>query len=436
MAEKTLFQLVGAATTELIAPLLARPDSYRKMRLDPTIALARELSMAAIVGAKWSYESDDDVYDERLKFIQKQCDEWRYDYVSAAMMGDIDFGWAPFEIVYDIIENKSLQIGGAKIGLVKVKPLLWDITKILIDEKTGAFIGFKQGEIVIPIENSLLCSFRAEGTQWYGRPLLENCRETYNQFRDANTSASRYDRKMSGSSFVIYYPYGTTSVEGEKIDNFEIAKKLLVALENANGICIPSAVSTFVDMMNEQNPNSMEPQWKVDTIDGGMPKQYSFTNRLEYLDKLKVRGLIFPERALTEGKFGTKADAGEHGDLATLYMDIKHYYITKQFNNGPVRWLMELNFGSETVGTIRVRNSPLVNSEKSFMQTLYQAIVSSAQGAEEFGTIDTDAMKDELGIPKRTQVALMDNDPGMNPDDITKKKESENVNEEIDGNDG
>ena len=401
--ELTGYQLIAAVQTELTNPLPATIDTYRRMRKDPTIALARALAMAPVQVGEWSIEADDSIDDEQVKFILTQAKRWRQTYIDHAMMGSIDFGWAPFEIVYEVIEGAFV--------ILKLKPLLHDITKILVDEKTGEFIGFKQGDLVLPREVCLLTSFRVEGTQWYGQSLMENARVTYNQWVEANVGAARYDKKVSGSNFIVYYPYGKSRVGSKEIDNIELAKTVLAALESSSGIAMPAALGQFVDKVAQQR----QPDWKVELLSDGVPKQYSFISRLQYLDTLKVRALIIPERAITEGKFGTKAEAGVHQDIALTYMDLQHRYLTDIFNRDVVNTLTMQNFGM--VDTIRLVAAPIVNAQIAFLQQIYASIISSQTlSAEEFGTIDTDAVKDQLGIPKSAQVTGVPL-PGMNPDE-------------------
>lgn len=393
MPEVTLFQLLAQPQTKLTTALPKSYKTYRDMRKQPTLAINREFAMAPVIAGEWSYEGDDDTPEEWIKFIQKQCDKQRRTYVANALRGCIDFGWAPFEVVYEPVEGK--------IVIAKVKPLLQDITSILVDTTTGAFVGFEQFEKSIPLEICLLVTFGLEGTQWYGNSLLENARVTYNEWMEANAGAARYDRKMAGTNFVVYYPYGTTLFNGTETDNFEIAKSIISALESSGSIAIPSVIANFVDKLH-----AAEPAWKVDYVGDGNPRQYSFVARLEYLDKLMSRSMIVPERAVLEASSGTRADASSHQDLASAFWDIQHELITDTFNKGPVNTLLALNFGPNAIDKVRAKASPILNATKAFMQDLYKSVLTSQSGIEEFVTIDTDAMKDELGIPKRTQIAL------------------------------
>ena len=116
---------------ELTNPLPKSYATYRTMRTDPTIALARALIAAPVVAAEWGFEADDDAPEDAVKLIQDIYEPARRGIISAAMYGGMDFGWQGLEQVFG---NQD----GATI-VAKFKPLLQDITTILVDDKTGEF---------------------------------------------------------------------------------------------------------------------------------------------------------------------------------------------------------------------------------------------------------------------------------------------------------
>ena len=179
-------------------------DTYRTMRNDPTIALARALVVAPVVAGEWRVEADDEVDDERIKFVQDQFLGIREPFLETALFAGVDFGWQGFEKVY--------AVKNGQIVLKKIKPLYHNITTILVDAKTGVFAGFTQPTGTLPVGNSLLIPFRVEGTKWHGTSLLENIRATFTQCTDANASAARYDKRLAGVQPIVKYPLGDTFI--------------------------------------------------------------------------------------------------------------------------------------------------------------------------------------------------------------------------------
>jgi hypothetical protein len=88
---------------------------------------------------------------------------------------------------------------------VRFKPLLPDITEILIDDH-GGLAGLRQKDVELTGTSAMLVSFGGEGSNLYGEPLLENVREAWNEWRKANEVAARYDRKIAGAYLLLHYP--------------------------------------------------------------------------------------------------------------------------------------------------------------------------------------------------------------------------------------
>jgi hypothetical protein len=381
------------------SPLPDSYETYERMRKHPTIALARALSIAPILAAEWSVEADDDVGNEAVQFVQDQFLPRRDDLLETSLLGGCDFGFSPFEKVF------AEQDG--RVVVRKLKPLLQKQTKILLDEDTGAFCGFQQGDVVVPLENSLLINYRVEGTHHYGEPLLENVRETWNKWRKADAGAERYDEKVAGAHWFLVYPEGeSTNEHGQEVDNATIAQQALRALESSGSIAMPVNVKAWSDAVRSGIPSNDAMAWKLELLADNGARQPTFINRLDYLDKLLVRGLLLPERAVLEGIYGTKAEAETHVDLALTNADLLHRRTTRLVNWHAVDQVLAINFGDRMRGKVRLVPGPIVDARLAFLKQLYLAVLTNPQGfLEEFGMLDLDALKDSLGVPKAKEVA-------------------------------
>lgn len=383
------------ATNELTNPLPKSYDTYRAIRKDPTVALARALIVAPAVAAEWAVESDEDVDDERVEFIRDQLFRHRETIVESAMsFGHVDYGWCGYEKVF--------AVEGGRIVLKKVKQLLHDLTEIVV-KPNGDFNGFVQTtqigtEVFVPVERALNMPFRVEGTNWYGSGLLENVRPIYNRWTEADAGAQRYDKKIAGSHWVVKYPIGMSIYNGTETDNAEIAKNILNTLESSGSVSIP--LTKQVNDFNGENPD-----WEIELKSDSDARQHSFVERLSYLDKKKVRALLVPERAITEGQFGTKAEAGEHADMSLLNVDLQHRRIVSLLNRNVVDQLLALNWGEDARGTVRLVASSLDSDAEAFLRDIYKVVLANPTGfIEELERLDLDAVKDSLGVPKVAQV--------------------------------
>jgi len=401
--EKSKAQITSSFGRELTSPLLASYKTYRTIRKHPTISLARALVAASIMAGSWTVEQDDDVEeefgDEIKDFIRDQFEPVRELIIENAIKhGKIDFGWQPFETVFGLTEE-------GLIGIEKIKPLLQDITTILTDIETGAFEGYLQSgngrRVVLEARYVLHIAFGIEGTQWYGTSLLENARESLNQWREANAGAERYDAKVAGATWIVHFPIGSNNVDGVLTDNAVIADTMLSALESSGSLTVPNAVAAHVKEMSNDNP-----MWKIELIEDKGGRQPTFVDRLKYLDALLVRSLEMPERAILEGQFGTKAEAGTHGDIVIMNVTQWDQHIANEVNSQPVNEVLEQNFGKRMRDKVYIVPSPLVDAQLAFLREIYTLFLTNqALALDEFPTIDTNAIKDHLGVPKSEETA-------------------------------
>jgi len=373
-------------------PLPKSYDTYRTMAKDPTIAMVSELSAAPIVSGEWSIETEDDATDEMKDVIETCVTHLREPFVDTCVKGGGKFGWQGFEKVFELRDGKVI--------VRKLKPLLHDITSILVDARTGAFAGYQQHDVVLPLEYSLHVGFRVEGTQWHGNSLLENARETFNQWQKANDGAERYDGKVAGSHFVVYFPPGKSKgADGVEAPNYTIAGNILDALESSGSISVPRVVGKWIKDLENVDPDKLG--WKIEILEDKGGRQPTFIDRLKYLDTQKARALITPERVAMEGEFGTKAEAGVHQQLWIMYLDLVHRHIVRHINWYLVDQLLVLNWGEKARSLVHVKAAPTTDAQILYLQQLYSEIIKTPAGfGEEWQKIDSGAVRDTLGVPE------------------------------------
>ena len=385
----------GDAGKMLVNPMPASYDTYRDMEKDPTLALALNLAIAPITAAEWAIEVKDDAPKDAEQFIEDQFFPIREPFIDAALRGCYTLGWSPFEKIFEAVDGR--------IELKKLKPLLQDITEINILEKTGAFAGFKQGKTDLPLENALLANYGVKGTQWYGQGLLENARTTWNQWRDANEGAARYDRKLAGSHFVLYYENGQSMCDGSMKDNSEIAGMILKAMESSGSVAIPVTILGFKGLDNLDSNNGSQ-SWKLEILEDAGGRQPTFIERLAYLDKRLVRAILLPERSVLEGQYGTKAEAAEHINLAFIQAELVHRHVTRILNWHAVDQLLALNYGEKYRGTVSLVAMPIVDAKLVTLKEIYLAFLGNPAGfMEESLRIDMAGIADAIGVPRLSE---------------------------------
>jgi len=381
------------------------------MRKDPTIALTRAISAAPVISAEWAVEGTNEEY---VEFIEEQLLPIRFELVSTAIYDRIDFGWAAFEQVYEILDRED---DDKLYGIEKVKSLLNDNTWALYNDK-GDFAGFENkdlylaGDVVIDAAHSLFVNLEDENVGMYAEPLLANCYEAWRNGIVVNEAAANYDKKISGEHWIIHYPVGTTpcTLEGVNVgadgraSNDEIAAFLLKNLEASGSIAIPVYVNQMIASLDSEEGVT---GWKIELL-GSSGQQSSFVDRSRYLDTLKVRALLTPERAILEGTHGTKAESEAQIGEALAIKEIQHTAITRQVNKQVVNELLMLNYGE--VGDTKLVALPLHDAQKAFYQELFMKLIDNPElGPELLDGVQFDAIRDALDVPV-DKVALEERD--------------------------
>ena len=363
----------------------------RQMRRHPTVKLVRTLSIASMAGAKWSVSTTDKAPEGAKESISELL-SLQTNIMSTALRGLFDFGWQPYEKVW------AFDIPTGKIKLRKLKPLLQDQTEIVIDSTNGAFVGFKQFQQFLSIPNCLLINQDVEGTYHYGEGTMPSIEMAFNRWLVTDDSNVRYDKKISGAHWVIHYPPGTSLVSGEQVDNYDLAIRLLAALEGSGSFVVPSTVQSFVTDLNSA---SNDGAWKIELM-GSPGAQGEFQARLAYLDALIVRAAEFPERSILEGQYGTKAEAETHADFAVARMDFRNKQIVDTVNWHLVNQMMRMNYGEEFEDTVHIEVAPIADDTKNMLKTVYSGVLSNpATSGNEFATLDIQAIRDQLKLPTR-----------------------------------
>lgn len=400
-------QVVGIFRTgnrkqKLERSLTSNYQTYRTMRKDPTLALARALSIAPILASEWTVHAEDDAPQEAQDLIGDVFLPMRGHIMQTALYGGIDFGWQGYEKIFAPTD----QYGTRKITLSKLKPLLQDYAVPLVNGETGTFVGYelKQQPDPLSVEYAFHVAFRVEGTDWRGQSLMENALGVYNQWVDCNDGAVRYDQKVAGAHFVVYYPVGSTEIEGEVRDNYDIAVDILDSLESSGSIVVPNEYTDIVDRLNDTQSDLAKRAWSIEVLEDKVGRQPTFIDRLRYLDVQKVRALLMPERVGLEGEFGTKAEAGEHKDLWLTLLELNDRHVTDMVNWHCVDQLLDLNWGPAMRGMVWLEAAPLTDVNRVFLQDLYKGIMANGLlGPIEFEQIDTIPIRDALGVASMSE---------------------------------
>jgi hypothetical protein len=372
------------------------PDSWYKtlieLRKHPTIKIARFMAVAPAVISKWTTEgkADDEIHDHLIKHVIPH----QTSIVSDAMLGMMDWGWAAFERV--LTDDQIFHA---------LKPMMHILTTLLVDIDNGNLIGFMQEETQYKEEvelyepDAVIFTQNVEGQEWYGHSDMESAQIGYDSWKAADTVAKKYDEKTAGAHWVVKYPLGKSLHNGQDKDNGEIARDILNSLTSNGNIAIPQDVQRWLDIQT-QGGGGGQPQWSIELMESTASTSTSLDTRLRYCDIMMLRGFCMPERMLTEGRHGTKAEAETHADVAMTYIEMKRDHVLDRMNKTVVKEEITTHFGPEFADSVKLIPEPLNADQRQYLREVYSSILASPEGfMAQLDDIDIDALRDQAGVP-------------------------------------
>lgn len=414
--EKTKGQTGGMVGSSMFGGLLGTRSRgtyriYRRMRRNPTIALGRIAATAPIRAAPWAVGAKDDAPEGAREFIHDQFDA-RWSQLMKDVLFALDYGWSPFEKVFDFDTDGRLVYR-------KLKPLLVDHTDIQIDKDTGAFAGLKQGKIILGPEKCFLFSNEAEAGELHGRSRHENCRFAWDKWKDTATQAGKYGAKVAGIIPIIEYPGGVSEdAAGAEVSNFELAQRVLDKLGSGHGIAMPNALAAYAEELFRRgiDPKQMR-AWVIEFLEPKAAHGADFILMLRYWDTLCLRGWIVPERSAIEGQEGTKAEAETHGDLGVSLAELVFLDILRHYNWYLIDPLLVLNWGEKARGSVYLTTPGLSDEDRAFWRKMFADTLKNPQNIDLLlKWIDIDAALDHAKLPK-AQETIGDTKLGRDEDE-------------------
>lgn len=374
--------------------------TYREMRSNPTIALARVVATLPIRTLAWTLEADEGVPEERVVWLQDELDRL-WPRLVLDLCRAQDFGFSAFEKVW--------RPQGSLLTLHKVKYLWPEKTQVLVSRENGSFAGLRQGEVVLPPEKCLVYSYDREGDEFYGRSRLENAREhAYAPWVDAAKKLRIYVRRAAGATVALEYPEGESQASsGQKLSNFEVAQRLLARFGQGDGVAMPNTLAGAgaVDLARAGIDPEKWRAWRLTFLEAGNHGD-ELLNTLRHYESLMLRGALVPERTALEGQAGTKAEAEAHGDLALALAALDAAELLRHLNDYLLAPWCALNWGPDAAGSIRLATEATDSASRDFFRALVEKLLTSPVTAETvLATLQLDAILTQAGLPQRERPA-------------------------------
>jgi hypothetical protein len=393
--------------------------TYRRIRSDPTVALALAATTMPVQFAPWVYEAKDEVPDEWVEFAQSMLDPLRWDFVQQANRRWY-YGWQSFEREYEIKDGRLV--------ITRLKPLLPDVTEALVNER-GSLVGLANGKTRLSADQMVWATYDSEADDPYGRSVFENIRHVWHDYNETLKNLGKYVIKNSGIIPVLTYPWNGKGTDGSgaNADNLDLARTLLHQVTHALGIAIPNKIDPIyddvaTDMLRNGAHITELLGWQIKTLDFRSGAGAEISASAKHYESLMVRGLLRPERSLLEGTNGTLAEAAVHTDTGMAIADMLHHENTFIIQR-PLDDVMAANFGDRARGAVTVKPGALTPAEKQYYRGFAEKVLTDPSNIDLLMAVaDFDGIMDKGDVPKAAEVIDLSDvarapDPGAAPTD-------------------
>jgi hypothetical protein len=391
--------LAGFSTTGV--PGFAQPEpgtfaAYRRISAHPTVALVMKIVTAPIVANTWGWAKKPGAPDSWLSFVKETLSPMRTSILNDALRSLV-FGFAGFEKVW--------EPRGQRTVLAKLKPLLPEITQILVDAH-GNFRGLRNQPpgakpVDITGDRAFLYTYDGECGNLYGRSRHENVRVVWGQAMQTAERMAQYQKKVAGVIAQLHYPEGTSrDAAGVERSNDVIAQQILEAVSMGRSVRFPNLFASIEDPATAADLAGKS-QWVLSQFDlGGTDYSPGLLNALAYYDKLLFRGWLRPERVGLDTQHGSRADAQQHSETSAVDSELIDNDFAAAFNSGVVDDLLVRNFGAAARGMVYVDPSPISDLKAQATRDVLAALLGNSQTAPGVARqIDVAAVLEDLEIP-------------------------------------
>jgi hypothetical protein len=181
----------------------------------------------------------------------------------------------------------------------------------------------------------------------------------------------------------------------------------------------------MIDRLTDKEQNL---GWKFELLESSGGQQSDFVSRLRYLDVLKVRGCLLPERAILEGEHGTLSEASAHKEFSLVVMDLNHQYATSVVNT-VLDFIVLVNLGPEYVGSIYLDPSSIRSEDFDYLQSIFLELLKKDQTPG----VDIANLSERIGIPYDKLKEAESSDTGEEGEKTEKKEEKEGIEPKKEG---
>lgn len=381
----------------------------RRLRVDPTIAMARSILAFPTLGRTFSFVGNDTSTGRKAQeILEKVLKPHLSAYLEETVFACIDYGWAACEV-----QPYKKKIEGVYHFGYQV--LRHEDTFVVVNRKNGRISGALHypgvnlesvvdsdfDPVSVRFDRFCLANSQTEYANPYGRAVLKNTVKPNERYETADEGSNRYLQKSAGQHWLITFPTGQTEVPGEGlVDNSIIARRIMSSMRSSSHTALPLGSESISQLLGNTGATRSDQMklWNIELIANDV-RFDPFLENKRFYDSQKMRALLLAERIATEGQFGTKAEASEHADISLVVIQGFGQGILNSVNKreGIIRTILKFHGIEWYPGLVELQGSPLADDVKQFMRELIRTVVN---GEVDFATgLDFEELARVTNVP-------------------------------------
>jgi len=404
MAEQTKKQIFSnlrhpAPAKGYSCPMPSGISTWKRMRGNPTIAMARMAATSPILLQGLALDSKDDAPEAAVVYVQDYIKPLVSKLIKDLLLA-LDFGYSAFEMIWGVKQSYFVPL--------KIKYLDPSMTVIEQDDN-GKYLGITQQEVFLPEDATMLYTYNLEGDNLYGNPRSENARLAWSQWLDLVDLEGVYIQRVTNILPMVSYPSDESfeTEDGEKVSAHDAAVEIVENLKSLNGVVIPQSTmgKQAQALINAGiDPAQLKP-WTLEFAEADGKHGDELTEALRRKEVQMCRAWLMPERAILEGVHGTLAEAESQGIIGQNASQLVMNDILDVINKQLVAPALSYNFGDQHADSVKFSATQVKPEMFKFLSDLVLKAVDSPEKYNVLQTIiDIDAVADLLNLPKQEEV--------------------------------
>lgn len=253
----------------------------------------------------------------------------------------------------------------------------WEI--VLVPDAYNDFAAFKLGSDERDARYAFHCICEEHRAPLLGHPRARDALASAWRVMKSHENGDRIEKKASGIQMMIGIMSGMTfrGADGAVVTPEQAVQTVKDAATSGKSWTRPLLAFDKETIKNKPELANL-PSMVVDKFDWGEtgPSLIAGIDRRRELAVDIIRAYHRPEREAMEGQFGTKAEAGVHGQVGITDSELVHADILTQFNEQTFDRFLVTNWGPTSAGSMYWKANPLADPQRQLYEKLLAQLLA------------------------------------------------------------